>query len=79
MEATKQNVENIRSSLTFDLMFMKEPYYDKLTEEQMKELDDEIDRKIEKLLPNYNGELPPSVVFNSILERTINNFVKSLL
>lgn len=78
MEATRQNVDKIRSELSFDLMLMKNKYYNQLTEEQMNALDDEIDRKIERLLPSYSGEITPSVVFSGILSRTIDNFVRSL-
>lgn len=78
MEATTKNLENIKTSLTFDLVLIRGKYMSVLDEEQMKLLEAEFDRKIMRMLPGYSGNLPPTKAFANTLWRTAASFVAKL-
>ena len=75
MQATTENLEMIRGELVFDIMFIKEKHADRLNESQMEALENELDKKIMKMLPSYSGNLPPGQVFIPVLKRTAESFV----
>lgn len=75
MESTVQNLNIIKDNLTLDIILMREKYADRLSDEMLAKLDDEIDQKIMKLLPGYNGKIPVGEAFMPPLYRTVENFV----
>lgn len=78
MEATKENLKAIKEELVFDIIFIKERFYDDLDDEEMEQLESELEAKIMKMLPSYKETISPTAAFSDILERTAENFVKKI-
>lgn len=77
MEATNKNVEIIRNNLVFHLIFLHKKY-NWIGKEKLQEMDKEIDRKIARLLPGYDGSITPKEAFWDAIERTAETFVKKM-
>lgn len=75
MEATKENFEKVNNQLSIVRAFIIAKYMDRLSPQQVDELNTIFDKKILQLMPKFRGNMSIQAAYMPILERTAEAYV----
>lgn len=76
MEANVLNLKKVKTELEIELVMIRQKYFRQLGIDGCESMMEEIDRKLMRMLPGYDGTISAKDAFYEVIARTASDFAK---
>lgn len=74
MEATIENLNDVKKELGIELILLRQKYYNRLGSDGCTQMFQEIDKKLLRMLPGYDLSISAKEAFGDVISRTAASF-----